>query len=112
MLIALLIVPVVLGGFLAVSFFSCDQVKGLNEVMSLRAVNGGSSGRVARFWGKVCLGSPEPNLQHGCLLLPLLAELCRQSVPLRCLAFTCAESLLRLPLLTSLGRCGAQASWL
>lgn len=24
--------------------------------------------------GKVCLGSPEPNLQHRCLLLPLLAE--------------------------------------
>ena len=62
--------------------------------------------------GKVCLGFSELYLQHGCLLLPLLAELCRQSVPHRCLAFTCAESLLPLLLLTSFGRCGAQASWL
>lgn len=49
----LLIVPVVTGGFLVVSFFPCDQVKGLNEVISLRAVNGGSSGRVACCWGRV-----------------------------------------------------------
>lgn len=44
--------------------------------------------------GGGCLGFSELYLQHRCLLLPLLAELCKQSVPHRCSAFTCAESLL------------------
>lgn len=60
--------------------------------------------------GGGCLGFSELYLQHRCLLLPLLAELCKQSVPHRCSAFTCAESLLPPQLLTSLGRCGVQAS--
>lgn len=51
-------------------------------------------------------------LQHGCLLLSLLAELCKWSVPHRCVAFICIESLPLLQLLTSQGRYGAQASWL
>lgn len=62
MLIVLLIVPWWVGGFLVVSFFSCDQVKGLNRVMSLRAVNGRSSEQGgAASLGEECVLVLEPN---------------------------------------------------
>lgn len=63
--------------------------------------------------GEGCLGSfPGLYLRRGYLLLPLLADLCKWSVPHRRSAFICAESLLPLQLLTSQGGCGAQTSWL
>lgn len=98
-----LIASVAVGRFLVLSFFTCEQEKGgLNQVMSLRDVNGGPSGWVACCWGKVVLYGLPLYLQHGCLPLPFLAELCQWSAPcsLRCLALICAESPLPLQLLT------------
>lgn len=78
-----LMAPVPLGRFLVLSFFTWSQVKGtLKQVMGLKDVSGRSAGWMACCWGRVSGSLPGLYLQHGCLPLPLLNELCKWSAPL------------------------------
>lgn len=52
--LVLLFVSMAVGRFLVLSFFSCYWVMaGLNQVMSVRDANGGSSGWVLCYWGRM-----------------------------------------------------------